>query len=84
MNNIKQPSSVRGNKIHCINYQQCPLCYGCRAYDSRDPECYECKLEDDNRGKNYNICNKELHEGWKINKIITKNKIILDNLMEDI
>ena len=84
MNNIKQPSSVRGNKIYCINYQQCPLCYGCRAYDSRDPECYECKLEDDNRGKNYNICNKELHEGWKINKIITKNKIILDNLMEDI
>ena len=38
MNNIKQPSSVRGVKIACINYQMCPACYGCRAYDYRDPE----------------------------------------------
>lgn len=77
-NNIKQPSNVRGNKIRCINYQMCPVCYGCRAYNSRDIECIECKKEDDLKGKKYNLCNTELHEAWKINKLITKSKILLD------
>lgn len=80
--NIKQPSEVRGNKIRCINYQMCPLCYGCRAYDSRDPECLECKILDDKRGKNYNICKKNLHESWKINKIITKTSLKIDEKIE--
>ena len=75
--NVKQPASVRGNKIACINYQMCPACYGCRAYDSRDEDCRICKAEDAKRGKRYNLCNKELHEGWKINKLITKTKIEL-------
>lgn len=75
MNKIKQPSDVRGSKIKCINYQMCPVCYGCRSYNSRDNECIECKKEDDVRGKNYNLCNKELHESWKINKLISKTKI---------
>lgn len=75
--NVKQPASVRGNKIACINYQMCPACYGCRAYDSRDEDCRICKAEDAKRGKRYNLCNKELHEEWKINKLITKTKIEL-------
>lgn len=58
----KQPSLVRGNQIYCINYSKCPLCYGCRSYDSRDPECVLCKQEDTQRGKNYNICKTNLHE----------------------
>lgn len=78
----KQFSSVRGNRTRCINFTGCPLCYGCRAYDSRDPECVECKLEDTQRGRFYNICNKKLHETWKINKIISKNKININT--EDI
>ena len=61
-NNQKQYSSVRGNQIKCINYQGCPLCYGCRAYDSRDPECRECKLVNKQKSKIYNICNTKLHE----------------------
>ena len=75
--NVKQPAAVRGNKIACINYQMCPACYGCRAYDSRDEDCRICKAEDAKRGKRYNLCNKELHEEWKINKLITKTKIEL-------
>ena len=75
--NVKQPASERGNKIACINYQMCPACYGCRAYDSRDEDCRICKAEDAKRGKRYNLCNKELHEEWKINKLITKTKIEL-------
>ena len=77
-NNVKQSSSVRGNKEHCINYAACPICYGCRAYDSRDPDCQECRQEDELRGKKYNICNKDLHESWKVNKLISKNKIKID------
>lgn len=79
MNTIKQASSVRGSKIVCINYQMCPVCYGCRSYDARDPECKICKDLDTNIGRNYHICNKELHESWKINKLITKNKFILNS-----
>ena len=26
----KQPNMVRGNRISCANYKQCPMCYGCR------------------------------------------------------
>ena len=78
MRDIKQPSNVRGNIIKCINYQMCPVCYGCRAYDSRDSECRECKKEDEIRNKNYNLCNTELHESWKINKLITKTQIRFD------
>ena len=78
--NIKQASLVRGNKIACINYQMCPVCYGCRAYDSRDEDCIICKNEDAKRGKKYNLCNKELHEEWKINKLITKTTINIDNI----
>lgn len=72
---MKQPADVRGNKIACINYQMCPLCYGCRAYDSRDAECNECQQADAQRGRYFNICNKELHEEWKVNKIISKNTV---------
>lgn len=61
-NNIKQPSSVRGSKIACINYQMCPACYGCIAYDFRDEYCRICKAENTARVKRYNLCNKELHE----------------------
>lgn len=49
--NVKQPSSVRGNKIACINYQMCPACYGCRAYDSRDEDCRICQAEDTQKEK---------------------------------
>lgn len=78
--NIKKSSDVRGSKIACINYQMCPACFGCRAYDSRDEECIECKKLDNIRGKNYNICNKKLHEEWKINKLITKTQINMKNI----
>ena len=58
----KQPNQVRGNKIHCPNYVQCTLCYGCRNYDSRIAECRQC-FEEGNNGqkRNFNVCNKDLH-----------------------
>lgn len=76
----KQPNKVRGNIIQCPNFMMCSMCYGCRNYDSRIPECRECWEDgirpDENR--NYNVCNTELHESWKINKMTSKNTITLD------
>lgn len=74
----KQPSQVRGNRIACINFQMCPVCYGCRAYDSRDADCLICEEEGRNAKRNFNVCNTNLHETWKVNKMITKNKVVLE------
>ena len=58
MQMAKQPNNVRGNQIGCINFQQCPICYGCRAYDERFEECRECyELGKDGSNRNFNICN---------------------------
>lgn len=67
----KQPNHVRGNRIKCIKFIQCPLCYGCRAYSTHDLDCLNCVEEN----KKKNICNKELHKDDIISKFITKNKI---------
>ena len=77
MDYAKQPNKVRGNIIQCVNFQMCPLCYGCRNYDSRLEECQEC-LEDGKRpgqNRNYNVCNTKLHESWKVNRMVCKNTI---------
>lgn len=81
--NQKQPNQVRGNKIGCINYQMCPLCYGCRNYNSNDPDCVICKQEGvDGTKRNFNVCDTNLHEAWKINNIITKNTITVNEHIE--
>ena len=72
----KQPNMVKGNKIQCLNFQMCPICYGCRAYDSRLEECEECFKEGiDGSNRNYNVCNTNLHESWKLNQMITKHAV---------
>lgn len=78
--NIKQPNQVRGNKIRCINFQMCPVCYGCRSFDSRDPECLICQKEGSGQKRNFNVCDTKLHESWKINKLINKNIIKIDKV----
>lgn len=70
----KQPNHVRGNRIKCPKFIQCPLCYGCRAYSTHDLDCIECEKEN----KKKNICNKELHKDDVITKFITKNVIKVD------
>lgn len=70
MQQPKQPSHVRGNRIRCPKYSMCPLCYGCRAYSTHDLECRECEEENKKR----NICNKELHKDDIIADFITRNK----------
>lgn len=78
MQSQKQANQVRGNKIVCINYQMCPICYGCRAYNSEDEDCLICEQEGKGANRNFNVCNTKIHEAWKINKLISKTKIELD------
>ncbi len=81
MNVAKQPNMVRGNQISCPNYKQCPMCYGCRNYDERDPECIECFKEGvDGTSRNFNVCDTDKHEAWKLNVMVTKPKVELDNI----
>lgn len=54
---------------------------GCRNYDSKLEECREC-FEDGIRPgekRNYNVCNTDLHESWKVNRMICKNTIEIDD-----
>lgn len=48
------------------------------------PECVEC-FEDGIRPgekRNYNVCNTDLHESWKVNRMICKNTIEIDKNTE--
>jgi hypothetical protein len=66
----KQPNQVRGNKIQCPHYVSCTICYGCRSYDSRLPECRECYEQGiDGSNRNFNVCNKKLHTEEALNKM---------------
>ena len=74
MSKTKQPADVLGNKINCIRFNQCPVCYGCRSYDSSNLECLKC-IEN----KKFNICNKEIHNDKITADFITRNKIQLND-----
>lgn len=69
----KKPSHVLGNQIKCLNFSQCPLCYGCRSYSSSDLNCIKCT-----KNKKRDICNVNLHKPDLINKFITKTNIKFD------
>lgn len=71
----KNQNSSCGRKYNCINFQMCPLCYGCRRYNSTDPICQICIGD-----KKTNICNKELHRDEVTASMITKNNIKLENI----
>lgn len=54
---IKTPNSALGARRNCPNFDPCPLCFGCRSYDSAVVKCGLCYEED----RKANICNRELH-----------------------
>lgn len=77
----KQPNQVRGNIVRCPNFVQCTLCFGCRNYDSRIPECREC-FEDGKRqgqNRNFNVCNKNLHTEDALNRMKHTHRIELND-----
>lgn len=73
MNKIKTKDSVRGYRINCARFEQCPLCYGCRAFDSSMIQCLKCEEEN----AKANICNKIRHTEKALSMMIKRPVIVL-------
>lgn len=68
---IKSWNTPLGARMHCPNFDPCPLCYGCRNYDSAVVRCESCY--EDSAKKN--ICNRELHTEEALSMMLKlKNK----------
>ena len=54
--------------------------YGCRNFDERDLECIQC-YEDgiDDSTRNFNVCDTNKHETWKVNVMVTKPSVELSD-----
>lgn len=70
----KTINDVRGNQIRCVNFSSCPICYGCRSYNSADILCEECA-----KNMKKNVCNTRLHRSDLISKLVKKDVIILED-----
>lgn len=77
INRPKTVHNVRGYQIGCINFQKCPLCFGCRRFNTADPECKIC-LEN----KKQNICKVDLHRDEITSRMITKGNLHLPEKLE--
>lgn len=70
----KNPHDVRGMRIDCPDFEQCALCYGCRAFSSKYLKCLECKSENEKK----NICRTDKHRADLVEKMVTKECIKLN------
>lgn len=68
---MKNVNSTVGAQKNCINFEPCPLCYGCRNYNSADIRCDEC-FED----KKMNICRTDIHTISALNMMLKNKEII--------
>lgn len=69
---LKTKESVKGAKINCPNYDPCPLCYGCRAYDASYYKCItEC------RNSKRDVCNTHKHNDRALNLMIRPPVVVL-------
>lgn len=69
----KTQNSVRGHKIYCVNFQSCPICYGCRNFNSSDEECLICAKD------KHNLCRDlKKHNTKIVSKFITRSRIKFD------
>lgn len=68
---FKTQMDTEGYKHDCINYDPCPLCYGCRNYGIYPFSC------DEICGSNHkkNICKIELHTPKNIAKMVRRQQI---------
>ena len=72
-NKYKTPKDTSGYRENCLQYNPCPLCYGCRNYG-----CYPFTCDDlCGRNKKINICKTQLHTPQNIAKMVRRNKIII-------
>ena len=64
---MKKPSDVLGYQMDCPDFDQCPFCYGCRAYDEKYIKCRRCA-----QNKKKNTCNTQRHRPDAIAKMLTR------------
>jgi len=69
----KNPNDVRGMRISCPSFEQCPLCYGCRNFNSKYDDCRKCQSENAKQ----NICKTDRHRPDLLEKMIMKEKIVI-------
>ena len=67
----KTKDDVAGYAYKCPDYEQCPLCYGCRNYNEKYLLCVELCGEDMKK----NVCNTQRHKDNLIAKMITRETI---------
>ena len=67
----KNPNDVRGRRINCPDFEMCPLCYGCRAFNPRFAKCHACKEEN----QKFNLCKTERHRPDLLEKMIRRERI---------
>ena len=67
----KTPQKVAGYRISCPDYDKCPLCYGCRNYDSGS---YKCVTNCSNR---YDRCDTQKHIRRLIGKLLTRSTVTI-------
>ena len=69
----KTVQSVFGYLRNCPSFQACPLCYGCRAYDSKYTACEACRQA----GEKYHLCNTAKHKNHLLDKMIQRECITI-------
>lgn len=60
---------------YCSAFQECPLCYKCRSYNSSHEACRKCVLTEEKLH-----CNTELHSEHVLNIMVKRERIDLDGL----
>lgn len=70
---LRNRNSARGAQVDCINFEMCPLCYGCRNANHLDKACSLCAEDSKN-----NLCNIKSHKAHLIAKMITKQQVNLN------
>lgn len=72
-NKQKTPADVMGVQINCPNYEMCPLCYGCRAYN---PSYVKC-LNRCGQNEKFHTCDTKKHRADLLARMITREKIVV-------
>ena len=68
---MKKKQDVSGYINRCPEYEACPLCYGCRKYDSSMIRCITfC-----GRDKAKNVCNAKRHKAELVAKMLSSKTI---------
>lgn len=67
---MKTQYDTWGAQHTCINYEPCPLCYGCRSYSSSWYKCRHCEEDVKN-----NICDTRRHTVKLLSRMIRRQKL---------